>query len=176
MRNLTRRPGRSVAVVAMMAGGIFLVIAVNAFRLSGAATPAERKSGTGGFVLLGESSLPVYEDLNTEAAWDAFALDEKLMTKAKVVPFRIREGDDASCLNLNRAQRPVLTAVNPQLLEDRGSFTFAGGGWSALVPSMGGGAFRALPTRPPRSGASAKALATPSPTRMPRAGSLTSSW
>lgn len=140
LRNLTRRPGRSVAVIAMMAGGIFLVIAVNAFRLSGAANPSERKAGTGGFVLLGESSLPVYEDLNSEAAWDAFALDEKLMATAKVVPFRIREGDDASCLNLNRAQRPVLTAVNPKLLEERGSFTFAGGGWSALVPSMGGDA------------------------------------
>ncbi len=144
LRNLTRRPGRSVSVIAMMAGGIFLVIAVNAFRLSGASNPSERTSGTGGFTLLGESSLPVYEDLNSEAAWDAFALDEKLMGSAKVVPFRIREGDDASCLNLNRAQRPVLTAVNPKLLEERGSFKLAGGGWSALTPSMGGDAIAGI--------------------------------
>lgn len=132
-RNVTRRPGRSMAVIGMMAGGIFLVIAVNAFRLSADADPGKRDSGTGGFALLGESSLPIYEDLNTEAAWDAFALDEKVMQQAKVVPFRVREGDDASCLNLNRAQSPVLCAVNPEPLVQRGAFKFAGGSWSDLV-------------------------------------------
>ena len=36
---------------------------------------------------------------------------------------RVREGDDASCLNLNRAQKPRLLGVKPELLTDR--FTFA---------------------------------------------------
>jgi ABC-type antimicrobial peptide transport system permease subunit len=140
LRNLTRRPGRSLAVIGMMAGGIFLVIAVNAFRLAGAADPTLRGSGTGGFVLLAESSLPIYEDLNSEAAWDTFALDEKRMADAKVVPFRIRDGDDASCLNLNRAQQPVLTAVNARLLAERKSFTFAGGAWTDLNEPVENGA------------------------------------
>lgn len=137
-RNITRRPGRSLAVIGMMAGGIFLVIAVNAFRLGSESDSAKRESGTGGFALLGESTLPIYEDLNTSAAWDAFALDEKLMKQAKVVPFRVREGDDASCLNLNKAQRPVLCAVNPASLAERKAFSFATGSWdqlSAKAPS-----------------------------------------
>jgi putative ABC transport system permease protein len=128
-RNISRRPSRSLAVIGMMAGGIFLVVAVNAFRMS-AGDPTERHSGTGGFALIGESSLPVYEDLNVKAGWDAFGLDEKLMPQARVVPFRVREGDDASCLNLNRAQKPVLVAADPGKLA--GTFAFASGAWDKL--------------------------------------------
>ncbi len=134
IRNIVRRPGRSLSVIGMMAGGLFLVIAVNAFRLGASSDPTNRASGTGGFTLLGESTLPIYEDLNGEAAWDAFALDEKVMKKVKVVPFRVREGDDASCLNLNRAQLPTLTGVNPRLLDERGAFVFAKGSWKDLLP------------------------------------------
>jgi hypothetical protein len=39
------------------------------------------------------------------------------------VPFRVRDGDDASCLNLNRAQKPRILGVNPSPLAGR--FTFA---------------------------------------------------
>lgn len=131
LRNISRRPSRSLAVIGMMAGGIFLVTAVNAFRMS-AGDVTQPTSGTGGFALIGESSLPIYEDLNTKAGIEAFGLDEELMKAVKVVPFRVREGDDASCLNLNRAQKPVLVGVNPALLAER--FRFAGGaGWDALT-------------------------------------------
>jgi putative ABC transport system permease protein len=129
-RNISRRPSRSLAVIGMMAGGIFLVVAVNAFRMS-AGDPTERHSGTGGFALVGESSLPVYEDLNVKAGWDAFGLDEKLMALARVVPFRVRDGDDASCLNLNRAQKPTLMAVDPTKLT--GTFAFAEGSWEKVA-------------------------------------------
>lgn len=137
-RNISRRPSRSLAVIGMMAGGIFLVVAVNAFRMS-AGDETKRDSGTGGFALIGESSLPVYEDLNVKAGWEAFGLDEKLMPQARVVPFRVREGDDASCLNLNRAQKPVLVGVDPAKLT--GSFAFASGSWdklsdAAFVPAI----------------------------------------
>ncbi len=128
-RNISRRPARSLAVIGMMAGGIFLVIAVNAFRMS-VGDVTQRRSGTGGFALVGESSLPVYEDLNTKAGWEAFGLDEKIMPQARVVPFRVREGDDASCLNLNRAQNPLLVGVNPAKL--KGAFAFSSGSWDML--------------------------------------------
>ena len=130
VRNVTRRPSRSLAVMGMMAGGIFLVTAVNAFRMSAGDVTAPT-SGTGGFALLGESSLPVYEDLNTAAGRDAFGLDEDIMKGVTIVPFRVRQGDDASCLNLNRAQKPMLVGVDPAKLEGR--FSFAGkGSWAGL--------------------------------------------
>ena len=37
----------------------------------------------------------------------------------------MRDGDDASCLNLNRAQKPRLLGVNPESLQQRQAFTFA---------------------------------------------------
>ncbi len=132
-RNISRRPSRSLAVVGMMAGGIFLVVAVNAFHMDVGNDTQQRNSGTGGFALVGESSLPVYEDLNSKAGQDAFGLDEKLMATARVVPFRVREGDDASCLNLNRAQNPRLTGVDFKKLA--GSFRFAAGSWEAAMPT-----------------------------------------
>jgi len=65
------------------------------------------------------------------------------------VPFRVRAGDDASCLNLNRAQNPRLLGVNPSLLAERGAFAFASvlkgldanAGWNLLsAPRSAAGA------------------------------------
>jgi hypothetical protein len=88
LRNSTRRSGRSLAVVGLLACGIFMVIAVGAFRHNPLAHAQERDSGTGGFNIFGE------------------------------------EGDEASCLNLNRAQMPRLLGLQPDRLQQRGSFTF----------------------------------------------------
>ena len=135
-RNISRRPSRSVAVLGMMAGGIFIVMAVNAFRLGSDADSSRRDSGTGGFSLIGESSLPIYEDLNSKAGLDAFGLDEEILRTASIVPFRVREGDDASCLNLNRAQNPVLVGVNAGMLAEKKAFRFVGtGSWDQLRSS-----------------------------------------
>ncbi len=136
LRNVTRRPGRSLAILGMMAGGIFLVVAVNAFRLSASQDMMQRDSGTGGFALIGESSLPVYEDLNTKAGRDAFGLDEEDTQGANVISFRVRPGDDASCLNLNRAQIPQLVGVNTAKLADMKAFVFADGSWASLESGM----------------------------------------
>ncbi len=124
-RNAARRRGRSVATASVLASGVFIVVAVDAFRQSPNADAAKRLSGTGGFALVGESSLPLYEDLNTPAGRDAFALKEGVMLGVEVVPLRVRDGDDASCLNLNRALQPRLLAANPDEPAKRGAFRFS---------------------------------------------------
>ena len=50
LRNSTRRSGRSLAVIGLLACGIFLVISVGAFKQSPSQTQ-NRASGTGGFAL-----------------------------------------------------------------------------------------------------------------------------
>jgi hypothetical protein len=115
-------------------------VAIGAFRLDENAGAWKRASGTGGFALLGETALPVVQDLNTREGREAWGLDDAVMTGVTVVPLRVREGDDASCLNLNRAQTPRLLGVKPELLAARGAFTFAKvlpelrttNGWMAL--------------------------------------------
>jgi ABC-type antimicrobial peptide transport system permease subunit len=125
LRNATRRRTRSMAIVAMLACGSFLVAAVGINRLDSGRDATRRTAGTGGFAFIGESSLPVVHDLNAPAGREFFSLDEKKLAGVAVVPFRVRDGDDASCLNLNRAQKPRLLGVNPRLLAERGAFTFA---------------------------------------------------
>ncbi len=122
--NATRRRGRSLAVVALLACAAFLVFAIGANRQDPLADAAKRSSGTGGFAFYGETALPVFDDLNSPEGRKAFALDGKVMRDVKVVPLRVHEGDDASCLNLNRAQQPRLLGVNPQELASRNAFTF----------------------------------------------------
>ncbi len=122
VRNAVRRRGRSLAVVALLACGSFLVAAVGANRREVGAEASERTSGTGGFALWATSSIPVFHDLNRPDGRAALGLDAKDLEGVTVVPFRVREGDDASCLNLNRAPRPRILGVRPDALAGR--FTF----------------------------------------------------
>jgi hypothetical protein len=80
--------------------------------------------GTGGFALVGESSLPIYEDLNSAKGREAYGLSDDVMRDVKVVPLRVRDGDEASCLNLNRALQPRILGVSPKEFQDRKAFRF----------------------------------------------------
>ena len=146
LRGLSRRPSRSLGTVALLASAAFLIIAVAANRLDANRDASQRSSGTGGFALWAESSLPVIQDLNTRKGQEFYGLDPKSLKEVSSVPFRVRDGDDASCLNLNRAQRPRLLGVKPELLAQRGAFTFTGlakdvsvtNGWLALKSEITG--------------------------------------
>jgi ABC-type antimicrobial peptide transport system permease subunit len=148
VRNAVRRPGRSLGIVALFACGSFLVIAVGANRHDPNEGAQRRTSGTGGFALYGEASLPVFEDLNRAEGRESFALDEDVLQNVEMVALRLREGDDASCLNLNRAQTPRLFGVAPDALARRGAFTFAQSAspikgrspWTLLNRPLGDGA------------------------------------
>jgi ABC-type lipoprotein release transport system permease subunit len=124
VRGCARRRKRSLATVALLASGSFLIIAVEANKLDARQEGAARSSGTGGFALIGESAFPVTQDLNTESGRDFFNLDEKALAEARFVAMRVRDGDDASCLNLNHARTPRLLGVRPELLDERHAFTF----------------------------------------------------
>jgi len=51
-------------------------------------------------------------------------MDDPSLEDIQVVQLRVRDGDDASCFNLNRAQSPQLLGIQPDQLKQRGSFTF----------------------------------------------------
>ncbi|MBN1765429.1 MAG: FtsX-like permease family protein [Sedimentisphaerales bacterium] len=123
-RNMTRRHGRSLAVIALLACGCFVIIAVGANRHDALKNAFERSSGTGGFALIAETTLPVYHDLNSPAGQKEFALDPDDMSSVEFVPLRLRDGDDASCLNLNRPQQPQVLGVNPDDFISRKAFSF----------------------------------------------------
>jgi hypothetical protein len=139
VRGCARRPRRSLTTLALLACGSFVIIAIGVFRLDANRDASQSTSGTGGFALLGQAGIAVAQDLNTSAGRDFFGLNENDLVGVKVLSCRVREGDEASCLNLNRAQKPRLLGVNPQALAGR--FTFAKvakgfdpkRGWESLV-------------------------------------------
>jgi ABC-type lipoprotein release transport system permease subunit len=129
-RNATHRPGRSVLCIALIASAAFIIVAVDAFRRDGgAAAPVDRKSGTGGYTLLAETLLPLVHDPNdTGAGREALNLgaQEETATLAGVTfaRFRLRPGDDASCLNLYQPREPRIIAPAPTFVAEN-RFTFA---------------------------------------------------
>lgn len=139
VRLARRRPARSASVALLFALGTFLVVAVGANRPDTNNDGLRRDSGTGGFAWWMETSLPVFQDLNTAEGRENFGLDETVMAAAQIVPIRVRDGDDASCLNLNRAQDPRILGVDPAALSRRSAFHKGGESedpWSQLKPDQ----------------------------------------
>ena len=124
-RNATRQRRQQLTTIGVLASGVFLLVAVNAFHQDAKRAVHDRRSGTGGFELYAQSALPVYEKL----------------AGAEAVACRLRDGDDASCRNLNRAQQPRLLGVDPAELAKRGAFA---GDWGLLDQQAADGAVPAI--------------------------------
>ena len=70
-------------------------------------------SGTGGFALMGQSLLPIFQNWNTVGGRDALGFseqDSQSWGQSTVVRFRVRPGEDTSCLNLFQPRRPRILA------------------------------------------------------------------
>jgi len=143
--NIARRSGRSLAVIGSLAAGIFLVMAIGANRHDPTANWQRRDSGTGGFAIYAESSIGILNDLNEKKTRRSLGLDDEGSGSFQAVQLRVRDGDDASCFNLNRAQTPRLLGVDPEQLHRRKAFKFvkkdpvlqAVEGWDLLKADMG---------------------------------------
>ena len=125
-RNAARRRGRSLAVTSTVASGVFLIISVNAFRLSNSPDSNTNESGTGGYEFFAETTIPVYEDLNDKKERDNFGFEEYSTDDIKFIPFRvIKDGEEASCQNLNHAVKPRILGVNTSRFIQDNAFKFA---------------------------------------------------
>lgn len=147
LRAAARRRTRSLGVVASLACGSFLVLAVASMQEDAAAHAELRSSGTGGFSLYAEATLPIDENRRTSTGRARLRLDqEPALTAARIVPLRVQDGDDASCLNLHHAQTPRLLGVDPRDMAQRHAFVDAERAklWSLLDAPQQDGAIPAL--------------------------------
>ncbi|MCU0915635.1 MAG: ABC transporter permease [Planctomycetes bacterium] len=151
LRSAGRRSGRSLAIAGLLACGVFMVVAVGANRRDPTKETHGRDSGTGGFALYGDASIPILSELGTAPGRDRLGLTEQGLESIRAVQFRVREGDDASCLNLNRAQQPRLMGVRAEALKERGAFKFTATvrqgreeGWGLLQTDLGAGVIPAV--------------------------------
>ena len=139
--NAARNPGRSALAIGLTASACFLIAAVSAFRIDTARQATDRTSGSGGLALIGQSELPIQYDLDTPQGRKetGFDLDQEgLLAKCRFFAFRIKPGDDASCLNLYQPRQPRLLGVGPQFIA-RGGFAWADAPdmpnpWQLLAP------------------------------------------
>jgi putative ABC transport system permease protein len=126
-RNATYRPGRSVLCIALIASAAFIIVSVDAFRRREGAPSLERKSGSGGFPLLAESLLPLVHDPNTPAGRESLNLaagdSATSLSNVTFTRFRVRPGDDASCLNLYQPRNPRIIAPTDDFIQS-GRFEF----------------------------------------------------
>ena len=115
LRNLRRNPHRTILAVGLAAAASFLIVAISAFQLQPTST------GVGGFDLLATSDLPVHFDLNDAQGRREYGFGKRLEEvwgDAHVVAMRVRDGDDASCLNLYQSTHPRILGVESALMSD----------------------------------------------------------
>ena len=126
LRNATARPGRSVLCITLIAFAAFIIVAVDAFHREGGEATADRSSGTGGYPLIAESLLPIVLDLSSEngrAELGVSSFDDEVFAAAAYARFRVRPGEDTSCLNLYQAKDPRLLAPDDAFVAE-GRFGF----------------------------------------------------
>ncbi|MBN1158974.1 MAG: ABC transporter permease [Bacteroidales bacterium] len=117
-KNLVRNRTRSLTVIILLSLGTFTVISTGSNRANLAADAQVKSSGTGGFLFLAESTVPILKNLNDPDIKNEFGIPDSL----EFIQFRTYDGDDASCLNLNRVTNPRVLGVDPDALKDRFSF------------------------------------------------------
>lgn len=125
LRNATARPGRSILCITLIAFAAFIIVAVDAFHLEGD-TSTDRASGTGGFPLLAESLLPIVHDMSSDdglAELGVASFDDEVLEGTSYTRFRVRPGEDASCLNLYQPKNPRVIAPEVAFLSE-GRFRF----------------------------------------------------
>jgi len=114
MRNAARRRGRSLTAVGLLACGTFMVVAVSSMQENLADHAHARWSGSGGFALFAESTIPVPDPLDSPQTRARFRMQRyPALADIPLVSIKVRDGDDASCLNLNQARAPRLLGVHP---------------------------------------------------------------
>ncbi|HXM42551.1 MAG TPA: ABC transporter permease, partial [Bryobacteraceae bacterium] len=140
-RGATYRPGRSILCIAQIACATFLIVSVDAFRQTG------DSGGAGGYPLMAESVLPLIHDPNTAAGREALNIPP--LEGVHFVPFRLRPGDDTSCLNLYQPRNPRILAPPAAFLRNahfafQDSTPHTANPWLLLESQPAGGAVPAI--------------------------------
>jgi len=121
--NCGRRATRSLVVVGCLACGVFLVVAVAAFRQHGGDAWRERDSGAGGFAFWVETTSAANRGNTAKQPAGLLDLGEARGQFGEILPLRVGTGDDASCFNLNSVTHPRLLATDAATLAKLDAFS-----------------------------------------------------
>lgn len=126
IRHASVRPARSVLSLALIAFACFVLVSVGAFQKDVSASPGDRASGIGGYSLMAESVAPLMHDPNTRDGRDGLGLEsgDEVVASTAITRFRLRPGDETSCLTLYKPTNPRIIAPEERFL-DTPRFSFA---------------------------------------------------
>lgn len=114
----------AIAPVIFIAAGIFALFITSLNRMNFDQQALDRSGGTGGYLLWTETNVPVKEDLTTAEGKGQFGLDEDIFKEMTILQFARKDGNDASCLNLNYIAVPPLLGIEPAEFLDKNAFSF----------------------------------------------------
>ena len=111
--NAGRNPLRSTLTIGLVAVASFLILAISAFRLS----PTEQ--GTAGFNYLATTSSPIFANLDSESGQNEILIGpvKQLSSDSRVLSFRLKGGEDASCNNPYQASQPRVLGVTEATMD-----------------------------------------------------------
>lgn len=125
VKNAGHRLSRSITIILVLAIGVFIVVLTGSYRKTYYGEEDQRKSGTGGYSLWAETTVPLSFNLNTPEGRKNLVVDnDKELDSAHFLQLHTLDGDDASCLNLNQVKRPRILGINPQEFNQRSAFSF----------------------------------------------------
>ncbi len=124
IRNAARNRSRSLLTASLIASATFLVVAVASGKRNPAVEAPRRDSGNGGYTLVAETNQPVLYDLNTPSGRTKAGVNlrskpdhEELLKQTRFTAFRMKLGENASCLNLYQTQLPTILGVPQSVIE-----------------------------------------------------------
>lgn len=94
--------------------GVFIVFSVGLNR-KGFSDSSQLLTGTGGYSLWCESSVPIYHNMSTRAGQEKLSLTD-LPANAVIMQCLRYSADEASCLNLNKVTTPTVLGVDMDAL------------------------------------------------------------
>lgn len=118
-------PGKAITPIIFLAAGLFVVVVTGANRKSFEGTEISRSSGSGGFMIWGETATPLLYGLNSNRGKYEYNLDSDILENLFFVQAKKVDGDDASCLNLNQIDSPPILGIETSYFVEKGAFSFA---------------------------------------------------
>jgi putative ABC transport system permease protein len=119
LRNASRSRSRSLLTASLLASATFVIVAVATGQRNPAVEEPVKSSGNGGFTLVAETNQPILYDLNTDFGKAKLGIEQYYDAKSTwIAPFRVKPGEDASCLNIYRTSTPTILGVSDSVIDE----------------------------------------------------------
>ncbi len=113
LKSISYNLSRTISIILVTSLSVFMIISIGANKLVSGLSGSE--DGTGGYEFTLNTARPLSPQLHN---WS----EQWKLPGSIILPVRIQEGDEASCLNLNQVRNPRIAGVDAAVLEKESRF------------------------------------------------------